>query len=215
MEKLTEPQRENVKRMSDIRLVSILTRAGYSSERLEEMDRTAKMAAVAEIIAGRETAEMAVVEAPAFGYDPELERLKFEWMKQKWEAEKLEREDERRRREEREAVEKLEREAEKLEREDERRRREEREAVEKLEREAERKRLEEKEKHDREYEKIMFEIRQAELEDRRRREKSEDIEKRSATIMAKKFGDAMKNSMFRMGKDPIDLISLFEHIEEL
>jgi hypothetical protein len=75
--------------------------------------------------------------------------------------------------------------------------------------------LEEKEKHDREYERIMFEIRQAELEDRRRREKSEDIEKRSATIMAKRFGDAMKNSMFRMGKDPIDLIALFEHIEEL
>jgi hypothetical protein len=83
MEKLTEPQRENVKRMSDMRLVSMLTRAGYSSERLEEMERPAKMAAVAEIIASREMAEMAVVEAPAFGYDPELERLKFEWMKQK------------------------------------------------------------------------------------------------------------------------------------
>jgi hypothetical protein len=53
MEKLTEPQRENVKRMSDIRLVSMLIRAGYTSERLEEMDRPAKMAAVAEIIASR------------------------------------------------------------------------------------------------------------------------------------------------------------------
>jgi hypothetical protein len=183
MEKLTEPQRENVKTMSDIRLVSMLTRAGYTSERSEEMDRTAKMAAVAEIIASRETAEMAVVEAPAFGYDPELKRLKFERMKQKWE--------------------------------DERRRQEKREAAEKLEREVERKRLEEKEKYDREYERIMLEIRQAELEDRRRREKGEDIEKKSATIMAKRCGDAMRSSMFRMGKDPIDLIASFEHIEEL
>jgi hypothetical protein len=32
--------------------------------------------------------------------------------------------------------------------------------------------------------------------------------------MTKRFGDAMRNSKFRMGNDPIDLIALFEHVEE-
>ena len=128
-------------------------------------------------------------------------------MKQKWEferaereAEKLEREAERKRLEEKEAAEKLEREA--------------KEAAEKLEREAERSRLAEKEQLDRDYERQMMELRRAELEDRRTREAKEEAERNSKTAKAKRFGDAMRNSTFRMGNDPIDLIALFEHVEE-
>ena len=130
MDKLSEAQRKNIEKMSEVRLVNVLSRAGYSAEDLEGMDRPAKMAAVAEItLAGAQfqpSAEAAGMPAFGYGYNPELERMKFEWMKQKWEFERAERE------------------AEKLEREAERKRLEEKEAAEKLEREAERSRLAEK-----------------------------------------------------------------------
>jgi hypothetical protein len=127
MEKLSEAQRKNVEKMSDVRLVSVLTRAGFTADKLESMDRPARMAAVAEITLSGvklpvETAA-AEMHAVGSGYDVELERMKFEWMKQKWEAERLERAAERTRLEEKEEAEKREREAERkrLEKEEEKR----------------------------------------------------------------------------------------------
>jgi hypothetical protein len=114
MEKLSEAQRKNVEKMSDVRLVSVLTRAGFTADKLEGMDRPARMAAVAEITLSGVKVETAAAEVHAVGsgYDVELERMKFEWMRQKWEAERLERAAERTRLEEKEEAEKREREAE-------------------------------------------------------------------------------------------------------
>jgi hypothetical protein len=95
MDKLSEAQRKNIEKISDVRLVSVLSRAGFTTEDLEGMDRPAKLAAVAEIIlAGDQfqpSAE-AAVEMPAFGYgyNPDLEKMKFKWMKQIWEFERAE-----------------------------------------------------------------------------------------------------------------------------
>jgi hypothetical protein len=188
---LSEAQRKNVEKMSDVRLVSVLTRAGFTADKLEGMDRPARMAAVAEITLSGVKVETAAAEMHAVGsgYDVELERMKFEWMRQKWEAERLERAAERTRLEEKEEAEKR-------------------------EREAERKWREEKEVRDREHEKRMMELRLAELDERKRRDAKEEAERKSATAIAKRMGDAMRNSTFRMGNNPIDLIALFEHLEE-
>jgi hypothetical protein len=49
MDKLSETQPKNIEKMTDTRLVSVLSRAGFTTEDLEGMDRPAKLPAVAEI----------------------------------------------------------------------------------------------------------------------------------------------------------------------
>ena len=72
---------------------------------------------------------------------------------------------------------------------------------------------EDQQKRQMEYELAMIELRKAKLEDRR--EVREEAEKVSKVAKAKRFGDAIRNSTFRMGNDPIYHIALFEYIEKL
>ena len=60
MEKLTDAQRKNVGKMLDTRVVNVLARAGFSAEKLEGMDRPARLVAVAEIASAGENLKMPV-----------------------------------------------------------------------------------------------------------------------------------------------------------
>ena len=91
MEKLTEAQRKNIEKMSDTRVINVLTRAVFMAEKLESMDRQARLAASAEITLASEKFKPAAEAGggtPTFGYDPEFERMKYEWAKQKWAAQR-------------------------------------------------------------------------------------------------------------------------------
>ena len=53
LDNLSEAQRKNSEKMFDVRLVNVLSRADlrdFTAEKLEDVDRPAKMATVAEII---------------------------------------------------------------------------------------------------------------------------------------------------------------------
>ena len=50
LDNLSEAQRKNSEKMFDVRLVNVLSRADFIAEKLEDVDRPAKMATVAEII---------------------------------------------------------------------------------------------------------------------------------------------------------------------
>ena len=53
LDNLSEAQRKNSEKMFDVRLVNVLSRAacaGFTAEKLEDVDRPAKMATVDEII---------------------------------------------------------------------------------------------------------------------------------------------------------------------
>jgi len=50
MDKLTKSKKAEVTKMSDARLISKLTQAGYSSEQIETMNREALMSTWAEVI---------------------------------------------------------------------------------------------------------------------------------------------------------------------
>ena len=77
MEKLSEAKRGEVKKMSDTRLISHLLKHGVSEEEVEKMKREDLMNAWAEVIlAGKEKKEVK-------GYDPGLERERFEFEKMK------------------------------------------------------------------------------------------------------------------------------------
>ena len=77
MEKLSEAKRGEVKKMSDTRLISHLLKHCVSEEEVEKMKREDLMNAWAEVIlAGKEKKEVK-------GYDPGLERERFEFEKMK------------------------------------------------------------------------------------------------------------------------------------
>jgi len=73
MDKLSESKKAEVKKMSDTRLISKLTQAGYSSEQIETMNRETLMSTWAEaLVAGKEASAAAA--HSKVGYDPELEK---------------------------------------------------------------------------------------------------------------------------------------------
>ena len=86
MEKVTETVKADIKKMSDARLISKLSQAGFSSEELETMDRTALMNAWAEIVASGKEVK---AKAPGpVGYDPEVEKQRLAWEMRRYEDEK-------------------------------------------------------------------------------------------------------------------------------
>jgi hypothetical protein len=86
-EKLTEKQRQSLTKMADARLVQKLLQAGIAVEKLELMDRTALLAAMAELIAAGKEPPAAAASVSQVAYDVELEKVKSEWQKQCYERE--------------------------------------------------------------------------------------------------------------------------------
>jgi hypothetical protein len=57
--------------------------------------------------------------------------------------------------------------------------------------------------------------REEEMRRQEEREKRERERNESVVSKVKLFGDAFRNAVFKMGSDPIELLSFFEHVERL
>ena len=75
MDKLSTKEQENIRKMSDVRLVSSLTKAGVGQDEIDAMDRTAMLNKWAELVAtGADKAPAAAAAAAPVVYDIEVER---------------------------------------------------------------------------------------------------------------------------------------------
>ena len=83
MERVTQAQQAQVKKMSTGRLRLRLLSAGHEEEVLEGMERTALMEAYAQLVA-----EGAVRPELAVSYDPTVERDRLAFEQRKWETER-------------------------------------------------------------------------------------------------------------------------------
>ena len=206
MDKLSESQRETIKKMSSERLFHKLVHAGVEEEKVENMDRAARMSAWATLVAtGKDkpsaAEKLTKVETPS-GYDVEIEKQRLEFEMKKFEAERHDRQAEL-------AIRKLEAEtqAKKIEIEKEDRQTE--LELRKMEAETNKAKMELEEKLKRE----EIGIRKEEIRRIKVRDEREEERRGSMVHMAKMFGDALKNTVARMPDDPIDLVSYFESVE--
>ena len=119
MDRLEKSKQSELRKMSDIRLVSKLTQAGYTVDVVESMDRLAMLDKWAEVVlAGKDiVVNQSVTAAVATGYDTEVERQKLLFQVKQWEEEMIERKAERAEREAQRELENKRVEAEKAERE--------------------------------------------------------------------------------------------------
>ena len=197
MERLDPKQLESVKKMSQVRLLLKLSQAGYPEEQLEKMERQDLLNLWAEcILAGKDVTPPVAAATPtaSLGYDVELEREKLQLETRRFEAQ------EKARVEEISRLGKI------------------RAADEKI-------RLDEIARQDKmRAEDIDREIKWREEEARRRqeadlktaeRESEKRDERESAVNRAKRFGDAIKASLFQMGHDPMEMPSFFRHVESV
>ena len=237
MDKLSDSQRENIKKMSSERLYSKLVQAGVEEEKVENMDRAARMSAWATLVAsGKDkpsATEVTKVGAPA-GYDVEIEKQRLEFEIKKFEMERHDRQAEmeiRKMEAENQAkkieIEKEDRQAEleirKLEAETQAKNaetqakkieieKEDRQAeleLRKMEAETKRTKMELEEKLKRE----EIGLRKEEIRRTKMRDEKEEERRSSMVHMAKMFGDALKNTVARMPNDPVDLVSYFASVE--
>jgi len=84
MEKLNPKELENIKKLSDVRLVSNLTKAGVSQDELDTMDRHAMLNRWAELVvagAGKLATAVATVAPVTYNVEIEKERLALEKLK--------------------------------------------------------------------------------------------------------------------------------------
>ena len=226
MERLDPKQLESVKKMSQVRLLLKLSQAGYPEEQLEKMERQDLLNLWAEcILAGKDVTPPVAAATPtaSLGYDVELEREKLQLETRRFEAqEKARVADEKIRLEEISRLEKARVADEKMHRDE----------IARLEKirldeiaRQEEIRLNEVRRQDKiRAEDIEREMRWREEEARRRqeadlktaeRESEKRDERESAVNRAKRFGDAIKASLFQMGHDPMEMPSFFRHVESV
>ena len=88
MEKLSDAQSEKVKKMSDVRLITKLGQAGFSTDQLEAMDRPALLNAMAQLVLSGKDGAPATAAAPVQPmYNVELEKMKLAWEKERFDRE--------------------------------------------------------------------------------------------------------------------------------
>ena len=89
MEQLPTKEQEKIRKMSDTRLTSFLTKAGVTLDELEAMNRSQMIERWAQIVVtgGISTPPSGNPAKIAGGYDVALERERLAFEKQKWEAE--------------------------------------------------------------------------------------------------------------------------------
>jgi len=194
MDKLLAKQQTEIKKMSDVRLCSKLTKAGFSPEQLEGMDRTAMMDSWAVVVAKGEDVATATVAVTPVSYDVDLERRKFDFEVRRYE-ESIKRGDE-----------------EKEERKEERRLRAALESKREDEEREERRRRDdiEQKRWDEDAALKRAQLKMQEDRDRREREKNESV-----VSKLRIFGDAIKNSIVKMGNDPLDLVPFFANVDRI
>ena len=226
MDKLEKSRQSEIRKMADVRLHSKLLQAGVTLDELETMDRSAMLDRYAELVlAGKEPeAGTPVVASKAVSYDPELEKQRLIFQMKQWEEDRLERdlqrkldaarfEAERAEREARWEAEKAEREArfeaEKAEKEAARAEREARFEAEKAEKEAARAERE----AEKEYRQAQLELQQKQIKLLEDKEKSEKDRDDGQVAQLKRYGDALRNSITKLGVEPIELIAFFDNLE--
>ena len=183
--------------MSDVRLHSKLLQAGVTLDELETMDRSAMLDRYAELVlAGKEPeAGTPVVASKAVSYDPELEKQRLIFQMKQWEEDRLERELQRKLDAARFEAEKAEREA--------------RFEAEKAEKEAARAERE----AEKEYRQAQLELQQKQIKLLEDKEKSEKDRDDGQVAQLKRYGDALRNSITKLGVEPIELIAFFDNLE--
>ena len=90
MDKLSTKEQDNIKKMSDSRLISCLSRAGVSPDDIELMDRPTMIDRWARLVlsgADKGPAAAATPSVTTSAFDPTLERERLAFDKQKWEVE--------------------------------------------------------------------------------------------------------------------------------
>lgn len=80
MVKLTKSEQDNIKKMSDARLVSCLTKCGVSVDEVEHMDRNSMLNKWAELVAAKAD-KPAAATVSTVGYDAAVEREKLQFEK--------------------------------------------------------------------------------------------------------------------------------------
>jgi len=190
--KLASERKAEVKKMSVFRLVTKLEQAGVRPDQLELMDRNALLEVWAEIVlvGGDKVTASATKPTTATSSLSEVERqrLQFNIDKFKWEQEEAKRK-----------YQEL-REFRRQEQVEAKRRNEEEVAL----RKAELKTRDEEQ-----------ELRRLEVIRLRDRDAKETEEQNTAASKIKIFGDAFRNTAFKMSNEPIDLIPFFDNVERL
>ncbi len=183
MDRLSEKQREAIKRMTDTRLIAKLVKAGYTIEQVEAMDRKTLMETWAECVAtGNDKPVAEAATGGGTGYDPEIERQRLEFERNRFEWEKMKREEEKAERvKQEEKAERLRLEAERLRQEEkaetDRLRQAEEEKAERLRQEVERLRQEEEAKAERLRAEEKAETERIREEERQEREREFQLRK--------------------------------------
>jgi hypothetical protein len=187
MEALSKAQKEAIQKMGQSRLITKLRGAGISEEEVDAMDRAAMITAWAECVAAGK--DKPAPGQPTPGYDVDLERRKLELEIRRFEAQ------EKARAEELLAQEKL--------------RREENDRADKIRNEefANAQRLKKMELESQE------KMKDAELKLLSKKQEDKVEERESAVNRAKRYGDAIKTSLFNMGQDVMEMPSFFRHVE--
>ena len=102
MDKLSTKEQDNIKKMSDSRLISCLSRAGVSPDDIELMDRPTMIDRWARLVLSGADKGPAAAVTPSVttsAFDPTLERERLAFDKQKWEVEMKQRDAEMKQRE--------------------------------------------------------------------------------------------------------------------
>ena len=196
MEKLSTSQRNEIKKLTNLKLMAKLIEAGFDEEAASKMERSALMNAWADMVAsGKDKAPDATVSVTS--YDPEVEkqRLAMEMELRLKEIALKEKEIEERKQ---------------------------REAMEIAIREKEIEERRQREREERELKLKELALREREIEERKTAKEKElrlqierDKENKSVVHRAKLCGDAMKNTIARMPMDAVELGSYFKDVEQL
>jgi hypothetical protein len=197
MEQLPTKEQEKIRKMSDVRLTSSLTKAGVTTDELEAMNRSQMIERWAKIAAtgGISTPPSGNPAKLAGGYDVALERERLTFEKQKWEAEAaLEKE--------KISLERAKLEAQKEERErlaSELKAKEEKECAERQNRFVAEDKFREQQ--------LMLQAEQIKLERERRETKVSQL---------KHYGDAIRNSVSKLKENsPLEFIPFINNFERL
>jgi len=195
MEKLSKTQKEAIQKMGQSRLIVKLRGVGISEEQVDAMDRAQMLEAWAECVAAGKDKPGA---APTLAYDVELERLKLDFEIRRFEAQ--------------ERAECARLEAEKqakimsLEAEEQARVREDKIRQQEF---ANTKKLKQMELESQE------KIKDAELVVLSQKYQSESKVNDSTVLRVKRYGDAIKTSLYCMGQDVMEIVSFFRHVESI
>jgi len=233
MDKLEKTRQSEIPNMSEERLLHQLCKAGFTVEILEGMDRAARLDKYAELVlAGKEpVAGKSAATAALVGYDVELERQCRDFQMKQWEAEKYDQDEQRKIEMARIENERAHIEAEKFEREEHRKvewacieavnaEREVERTQREMQRQFEIERLaaEKAEREEASAVEVAFRETQLELQQRQLKlledKGNSDISKKDTRVaQLKRYGDALRNSVTKLGVEPVEIIKFFENIE--